>query len=57
MVKDRDMEGGVLYVGIIEIGDGAKIGAGAIVLKDVPPCATVVGGHAHRVITRVDLNQ
>ena len=34
----------MLYVGIIEIGDGAKIGAGAIMLKDVPPCATVVGG-------------
>ena len=32
-----------LVLGPITIGEGAKIGAGAIVLKDVPAGATVVG--------------
>ena len=32
-----------IVLGPITIGEGAKIGAGAIVLKDVPPGSTVVG--------------
>ncbi len=34
---------GVKVLGNIYIGDYAKLGAGAVVLKDVPPHATVVG--------------
>ena len=34
---------GAKVLGNITVGDGAKIGAGAVVLKDVPPHATVVG--------------
>ena len=34
---------GAKVLGAIHIGDGAKIGAGAVVLKDVPAKATVVG--------------
>jgi serine O-acetyltransferase len=34
---------GASVLGPLRVGDYAKIGAGAVVLKDVPPCATVVG--------------
>ena len=34
---------GAQILGAITIGDGAKVGAGAVVLKDVPPHCTVVG--------------
>lgn len=34
---------GSTILGPVTIGRGAKIGAGAVVLKDVPPGATVVG--------------
>ena len=34
---------GARVLGPITVSDFAKIGAGAVVLKDVPPCATVVG--------------
>jgi len=30
-------------LGAITIGDGARIGSGSVVVKPVPPCATVVG--------------
>ena len=36
-------------LGPITIGDGAKVGAGAIVLKDVPPGATAVGVPARNI--------
>ena len=35
--------GGAKVLGALRIGDDARIGAGAIVVKDVPPGATVVG--------------
>lgn len=34
---------GAALIGSIKIGDGAKVGAGAVVLKDVPAGATAVG--------------
>ncbi|HNS32004.1 MAG TPA: serine O-acetyltransferase [bacterium] len=34
---------GATVLGSIEIGEGAKIGAGSVVIKPVPACATVVG--------------
>jgi len=34
---------GAILLGPIKIGDGAKIGAGSVVVKSVPPGATVVG--------------
>ncbi|MBO5327698.1 MAG: serine O-acetyltransferase [Clostridia bacterium] len=34
---------GAKVLGNIKVGDHAKVGAGAVVLKDVPPYATVVG--------------
>ena len=34
---------GAAVLGPLDVGDGAKIGAGAIVVKDVPANATVVG--------------
>lgn len=34
---------GATILGNIEIGQGAKVGAGSVVLKDVPPHTTVVG--------------
>ena len=44
--KVRDgvlLAAGAKVLGNIEIGRNAKVGAGSVVLKDVPPCATVVG--------------
>lgn len=32
-----------VVLGAITVGDNAKIGSGAVVVKPVPPCATVVG--------------
>ncbi len=44
--KVRDgvlLAAGATVLGNIEIGARAKVGASSVVLKDVPPCATVVG--------------
>jgi len=44
--KVRDgvlLSAGAKVLGNIEIGARAKVGAGSVVLKDVPPCATVAG--------------
>ena len=42
---------GASVLGPLQVGDGAKIGAGAVVLSDVPAHSTVVGvpGHVVRV--------
>jgi serine O-acetyltransferase len=44
--KVRDgvlLSAGAKVLGNIEIGRNAKVGAGSVVLTDVPPCATVAG--------------
>ena len=40
---------GAKVLGNIEIGEGAKIAAGAVVLEDVPPHTTVAGIPAHPI--------
>ncbi|WP_422446984.1 serine O-acetyltransferase EpsC [Thermoanaerobacterium sp. DL9XJH110] len=58
---------GAKVLGPVKIGDNSKIGAGAVVLKDVPPNSTVVGVPGKAVVrekvdyseadfTKVDLN-
>src|SRR5262245_33272387 len=41
-----------VVLGAITIGEGAKIGGGAVVVKDVPPHSTAVGVPARIVVTR-----
>jgi serine O-acetyltransferase len=43
---------GAKILGAITIGDGARIGAGAVVVKDVPPHSTAIGIPARIVQTR-----
>jgi serine acetyltransferase len=43
---DVDLGMGVLVVGPVTIGAGARIGAGAVVIRDVPAGATAVGNPA-----------
>jgi serine O-acetyltransferase len=48
---------GAQVLGSVEIGEGAKVGAGAIVIKDVPANSTVVGNPGRAVVVdgqRVD---
>lgn len=50
-VKNNVLIGsGAKVLGPIVIGEGAKIGANAVVLRDVPPNATAVGSPAKNII-------
>jgi serine O-acetyltransferase len=46
---DVTVGSGAKLLGPIEVGHGAKIGANSVVVKDVPPNATVVGNPGHPV--------
>jgi serine O-acetyltransferase len=43
---------GAIVLGAITIGEGARVGGGAVVVKDVPPHSTAVGVPARIVATR-----
>lgn len=49
--NDVDLGAGSMVLGPISVGDRARIGAAAVVLRDVPPDAVAVGNPA-RVIDR-----
>lgn len=48
MIKENVYIGArAIVLGSITVGKNARIGAGAVVVKDVPPNTTVVGVPAH----------
>ncbi|MEG1936258.1 MAG: serine O-acetyltransferase EpsC [Rikenellaceae bacterium] len=56
-VEDNAIIGtGATVLGDITIGYGAKVGAGSVVLYDVPPMTTAVGCAARNILKQIDLN-
>lgn len=43
----------MMLIGTVRIGDGAVIGTGAVVIKDIPPLTIAVGNPA-RVIKTIE---
>ena len=56
-IKDEVVIGsGAQVLGPVVVGKGARIGANAVVLKDVPNNATMVGNPAKNISTNTDLS-
>ena len=56
LVGSNVVGAGAKVIGAVEIGENARIGAGSVVITNVPPMATVVGVPGHIVAFHDDSN-
>ena len=56
LVGDNVVGAGAKIIGAVEIGQGARIGAGSVVLTNVPENATVIGVPGHITHVKDDSN-